>query len=135
MGVQTRGLPVTALVPVSLRRAHEAQALGNRISAMLVPLTVEASEEEERFAATCAITRELKQRAAWVGMDTLCGWLDRLPAPLVPVPSMIVDSTIAGSAGSVLLNVIALCLNLINSLYVPGATTHSSPSVAALMHP
>ncbi len=83
MGVQTRGLPVTALVPVSLRRAHEAQALGNRISAMLVPLAVEASEEEERFAATCAITRELKQRAAWVGMDTLCGWLDRLPAPLV----------------------------------------------------
>lgn len=79
----TRGLELTALVPVSLRDARAAQALGNRISGMLVPLCVEHAEEAPRLAATCAITDRLKARAAWTGIDALLAVLDEAPAPLV----------------------------------------------------
>lgn len=82
-GHPTRGLELTALVPVSLRDAGEARALGNRISGMLVPLCVDLPEEVPRLAATRAITERLKQRAAWTGLDALLGALDELPAPLV----------------------------------------------------
>jgi len=82
-GHATRGLELTALVPVSLRDADAAHALGNRISGMLVPLCVDLPEEVPRLAATCAITERLKQRAAWTGLDALLGALDEAPAPLV----------------------------------------------------
>jgi diacylglycerol O-acyltransferase len=82
-GHPTRGLELTALVPVSLRDAEAARALGNRISGMLVPLCVDATEEVPRLAATRATTERLKQRAAWTGIDALLGALDELPAPLV----------------------------------------------------
>ena len=82
-GHPTRGLEMVALVPVSLRDAEAAQALGNRISGMLVPLCVDLAEEVPRLAATCAITERLKERAAWTGLDALLGALDEAPAPLV----------------------------------------------------
>ena len=82
-GHATRGLELTALVPVSLRDADAAQALGNRISGMLVPLCVDLSEEVPRLAATRAITDRLKEHAAWTGLDALLGALDEAPAPIV----------------------------------------------------
>lgn len=82
-GHQTRGLELTALVPVSLRDADAAQALGNRISGMLVPLCIDVAEEKPRLAAMRAITQRLKDHAAWTGLDTLLGALDEAPAPLV----------------------------------------------------
>ena len=82
-GVATRGLEVTALVPVSLRDADQAAELGNRISAMLVPLCVDAADEVPRLAATRATTDRLKRSQAWTGIDALLGALDDLPAPLV----------------------------------------------------
>jgi WS/DGAT/MGAT family acyltransferase len=82
-GFATRGLELIALVPVSLRDAHEASALGNRISGMLVPLCVDVWEERPRLAATRAITERLKASAAWTGIDALLAALDELPAPLV----------------------------------------------------
>jgi len=82
-GVATRGLELTALVPVSLRSAEEVLTLGNRISAMLVPLAVDPTAEVPRLAATRAVTDALKANGAWMGIDALLGALDGLPAPLV----------------------------------------------------
>ncbi|HVP27714.1 MAG TPA: wax ester/triacylglycerol synthase family O-acyltransferase [Myxococcota bacterium] len=82
-GIATRGLELTALVPVSLRTAEETLTLGNRISAMLVPLAVDPASEVPRLAATRAVTERLKTGGAWMGIDALLGALDELPAPLV----------------------------------------------------
>ncbi len=83
VGVPTRGLELTALVPVSLRPPGEAANLGNRISAMLVPLAVDVESEGARLQATRAITEQLKQRSDWVGIDALLALLDELPPALV----------------------------------------------------
>jgi WS/DGAT/MGAT family acyltransferase len=82
-GVATRRLELTALVPVSLRSPEEARSLGNRISALLVPLAVDLARDEPRLAATRAITARLKERAAWTGIDALLALIDELPAGLV----------------------------------------------------
>jgi WS/DGAT/MGAT family acyltransferase len=82
-GRDTRGLELTALVPVSLRRAPEAAQLGNRIAAMLVPLAVDPPDEAARLAATRAATTRLKSSGAWTGIDALLELVDALPAPLV----------------------------------------------------
>ena len=82
-GVATRGLELTALVPVSLRDASEARAMGNRISAMLVPLAIDPHEEVPRLAATRALTERLKTSSAWTGIDALLGALDGMPPALV----------------------------------------------------
>lgn len=83
IGVRTRSLELTALVPVSLRRAEEADALGNRISAILVPLAVDLEDEVSRLGATRAITERLKTAGAWTGIDSLLQALEDLPPGLV----------------------------------------------------
>ena len=80
VGVSTRAMELTAMVPVSLRSAAEASRLGNRISALLVPLAVDLENEPARLRATCAITERLKARNDWVGIDALLALLDELPA-------------------------------------------------------
>jgi WS/DGAT/MGAT family acyltransferase len=82
-GRATRGLELTALVPVSLRSAPAAAELGNRIAAMLVPLAVDPPDEAARLAATRAATARLKESGAWTGIDALLELVDALPAPLV----------------------------------------------------
>ena len=82
-GQSTYGLELTALVPVSLRAPAEAAELGNRISAMLVPLAVDPADEGARLAATRAATERLKANGAWTGIDALLELVDGLPAPLV----------------------------------------------------
>ena len=82
-GFPVRGLEPIALVPVSLRDAESAAALGNRISGMLVPLCVDVAEERPRLAATRAVTDRLKARSAWTGIDALLAVLDGVPPPLV----------------------------------------------------
>jgi WS/DGAT/MGAT family acyltransferase len=82
-GQGTRGLELTALVPVSLRQPPEAAQLGNRIAAMLVPLAVDPPDEAARLVATRAATGRLKSSGAWTGIDALLELVDGLPAPLV----------------------------------------------------
>ena len=82
-GRDTRGLELTALVPVSLRSAEQAGDLGNRISAMLVPLAVDPAGEVARLAATRADTERLKTSGAWTGIDALLELVDGLPPSLV----------------------------------------------------
>jgi WS/DGAT/MGAT family acyltransferase len=82
-GIPTRALELTALVPVSLRQPHERWSLGNRISALLVPLAVDLGSETARLAATRSLTEQLKASSAWVGIDSVLALLDALPPPLV----------------------------------------------------
>jgi WS/DGAT/MGAT family acyltransferase len=82
-GISTRSLELVALVPVSLRGADEAHVLGNRISALRVPLAVDLEHEIPRLNVTCTITERLKQSAAWEGFDALLDLLEQLPPSLV----------------------------------------------------
>jgi WS/DGAT/MGAT family acyltransferase len=82
-GVATRGVELTALVPVSLRAPEEARTLGNRISAMLVPLAVDPTAEPARLTSTRALTERLKSDSAWTGIDALLGALEGMPPALV----------------------------------------------------
>jgi WS/DGAT/MGAT family acyltransferase len=82
-GLSTRGLEAVALVPVSLRSPAEDEALGNRISAILVPLAVDPEMEVARLQSQRAMMERLKAGAAWAGIDRLLRALDDLPAPLV----------------------------------------------------
>ena len=82
-GYSTSDFEPTALVPVNLREPADAAALGNRISAMIVPLAVDSPDDLVRLAATRVITERLKTRAAWAGIDAVLTALEGLPAPLV----------------------------------------------------
>jgi WS/DGAT/MGAT family acyltransferase len=104
IGERTRGIELVALVPVSLRSAEEAStALGNRISALLVPLQVDPAHELPRLHATRAVTESLKQGGSWAGIDALLGALDELPAPLVALASKAMG--LAGLANLIATNV------------------------------
>jgi WS/DGAT/MGAT family acyltransferase len=76
-------LEVTALVPVSLRGPDEAKTLGNRLSAMVVPLPVDLSEETSRLSATRAVTQQLKAGGVWTAIGALLELIDALPPALV----------------------------------------------------
>ena len=89
----TERLEVVALVPVSLRQEHESRSLGNRISALIVPLAVDVERERPRLSATRAATERLKNGAAWTGIDALLGLLEGVPAPLVALVGNLLGST------------------------------------------
>jgi diacylglycerol O-acyltransferase len=83
IGVSTRGVEAVALVPVSLRKPEEDGTLGNRISALLVPLAIDPETEVGRLQSQRSLMDRLKQTAAWAGIDRLLTALDEVPAPLV----------------------------------------------------
>lgn len=82
-GHPTTGFEPTALVPVNLRAPGEGAALGNRISAMLVPLDVASLDDLTRLGRTRAISERLKTREAWTAIDAILTALEGLPAPVV----------------------------------------------------
>lgn len=61
------GLVLRALCPVSVRSDDEHMNLGNRVSAMIVPLPVGISDPGTRFDALKACTADLKERKQAVG--------------------------------------------------------------------
>jgi diacylglycerol O-acyltransferase len=70
------------VVPVSMRSAAQMSALGNRVSALLVPLAVHAENESERLAATRDVTTELKRDGSSRGISILLESLELVPVPL-----------------------------------------------------
>ncbi len=82
-GLGQREERLVAMVPVSLRSSEEAARLGNRLSAIFVPLVLGARSEAERLTLTCELTHRLKTEAAWSGVDGLLQALDLLPSPLL----------------------------------------------------
>ena len=102
-GIETRGIEPVAMVPVSLRREEESGAMGNRISAMLVPLAVDPEGERPRLNATRGVTGRLKATASWTGIDTLLRALDGVPAPVLALAGTRI--TLSGVANVIATNV------------------------------
>ena len=68
-----RDLSVKIFCPVSVRDESERTQLGNRISAMFVPLAVGEPDVKMRLLAVHAATAELKEREQAVGAAVLIG--------------------------------------------------------------
>ena len=82
-GAPLRGALLHALVPVSLRAPGHEGALGNRLSAMRVPLAIAPESDLDRLSETCTTMELLKARRAFEGVALLVGAIELLPPPLV----------------------------------------------------
>jgi WS/DGAT/MGAT family acyltransferase len=76
------GLVLKAFCPVSVRADEQRMQLGNRISAMLVPLAVGEPDPRVRLEAVRTATADLKDRRQAVGAAALLG-LGEYAAPML----------------------------------------------------
>jgi diacylglycerol O-acyltransferase len=65
---------LVALVPVSVRAESERDALGNRLSAMLVSLATMVEDEADRLRRIQEDVRVAKEQSRFIGADVLTGW-------------------------------------------------------------
>ena len=70
-GVDTRGLELKAMVPVSTRADDEKGALGNRVTAMAAPLPVYEEEPALRLAIVRESMKDVKQSKQAVGAEMI----------------------------------------------------------------
>jgi len=70
-GVDTDGLELRALVPVSVRAEDEHGALGNRVAAMMAPLPVYCGDPRETLAVVREAMGDLKESGQAVGAQRL----------------------------------------------------------------
>jgi diacylglycerol O-acyltransferase len=68
------GDSLVALVPVSVRDESERDALGNRISAMLVTLATRVDDDAERLRQIREDVHTAKEQSRIVGADVLADW-------------------------------------------------------------
>jgi diacylglycerol O-acyltransferase len=76
---------VRTLVPVNVRRAEDALALGNRVSALLATLPVQLSDPLERLACIAIETRTLKAAGQSRAFELALALAGTLPAPSGPL--------------------------------------------------
>jgi diacylglycerol O-acyltransferase len=82
-GVPPRGLDFRVMAPVSVRSSEEAGALGNRVSAWIVPLPLASDDPREQLAAIAAHTAQLKEQRSAVGAEVLTRVADWTPSQLL----------------------------------------------------
>ncbi len=82
-GEAVRGIDLHTLVPVSVRTAAQAGALGNRVSALIVGLPIGEASPRRRYAALVAHTAELKRSHEVVGAEMLTSFSGFAPATLL----------------------------------------------------
>jgi WS/DGAT/MGAT family acyltransferase len=82
-GVRAAGLDFRIMAPVSVRSQDESGALGNRVSAWVVPLPVGEEEPREQLRLIAERTAELKDSKSAVGAEVLTGALDWTPSQLL----------------------------------------------------
>jgi diacylglycerol O-acyltransferase / wax synthase len=70
-GVRTEGLELRALVPVSVRVAHERNGTGNRLAVMRGPLPVYVEDPVQRLSAVRSAMDDLKESKQAVGAEVL----------------------------------------------------------------
>jgi diacylglycerol O-acyltransferase / wax synthase len=92
-GVRTEGLELRALVPVSIRGAHERGALGNRIAAMRGPLPVYVEDAVARLETVRRAMDGLKESKQAVGAEVLAGAQNFAPPTLLAQASRLNFST------------------------------------------
>jgi WS/DGAT/MGAT family acyltransferase len=103
-GQSTDGLDLRVMTPVNIRREDEKGKLGNRISAMFVPLPVGISDPVERAKVVRERVEALKEANQARAVDTLLRMMDVAPVPLI--------ATVGSGpwAGNTLLNLV--CTNV-----------------------
>jgi diacylglycerol O-acyltransferase / wax synthase len=92
-GVRTEGLELRALVPVSIRGAHEHGALGNRIAAMRGPLPVYVEDAVARLETVRRAMDGLKESKQAVGAEVLASVQNFAPPTLLAQASRLNFST------------------------------------------
>jgi diacylglycerol O-acyltransferase len=92
-GVRTEGLELRALVPVSVRVAHEAGAGGNRLAAMRGPLPVYVDDPVERLGVVRAAMDDLKESKQAVGAEVLTSVQQFAPPTILAQASRLNFST------------------------------------------
>jgi diacylglycerol O-acyltransferase len=92
-GVQTRGLLMRALVPVSVRSAEGRGALGNQLTAMRGPLPVYIDDPVARLRFVRHAMNGLKESKQAVGAATLTAMNDLAPPTILAQASRLNFST------------------------------------------
>ena len=92
-GVQTDGLEMRALVPVSVRTETEQHTLGNRLTAIRGPLPVYVDDPVARLAVVRVAMDGLKESKQAVGAATLAAVNDLAPPAVLAQASRLQFST------------------------------------------
>jgi diacylglycerol O-acyltransferase / wax synthase len=93
-GVETDGLELRALVPVSIRAEDEHGQLGNRLTAMRGPLPVQIADPVRRLRAVAAAMDGLKASKQPFGAQAMWGlgdWLRDFAPPVLLTPAAAVN--------------------------------------------
>jgi WS/DGAT/MGAT family acyltransferase len=92
-GVRTEGMELRALVPVSIRGAHDRGSLGNRIAAMRGPLPVYIEDPVARLRTVRAAMDGLKESKQAVGAEVLASVQNFAPPTILAQASRLNFST------------------------------------------
>jgi len=82
-GIDTDGMRLKAMVPVSVRADAERGALGNRVAAMSAPLPTDIEDPVECFAIVHEAMRGLKESGQAVGAQVLTDLADFAPPTIM----------------------------------------------------
>jgi diacylglycerol O-acyltransferase / wax synthase len=82
-GIETDGLVLKAMVPVSVRADTQRGALGNRVAAMWAPLPVGVTDPEAVLAEVGEAMRGLKESGQAVGAQALTSLADFAPPTIM----------------------------------------------------
>ena len=92
-GVDTEGLELRGLVPVSIRAEDQHQQLGNRIAAVRGPLPVYAEDPVERLRIVRESMQGVKESKQALGAEVIAGLEDFAPPTLLAMASRLNFST------------------------------------------
>jgi len=92
-GVRTEGLELRALVPVSVRAAHEGSAGGNRLAVMRGPLPVYVADPIGRLDVVRAAMDDLKESKQAIGAEVLTSMQQFAPPTVLAQASRLNFST------------------------------------------
>jgi WS/DGAT/MGAT family acyltransferase len=93
-GLETDGVELCALVPVSVRTENEHGELGNRLTAMRGPLPVGIADPAERLRAVSRAMDELKASKQPLGAEAIWGlndWFRDFAPPLLLGPTAAIN--------------------------------------------
>jgi diacylglycerol O-acyltransferase / wax synthase len=92
-GVRTEGLELRALVPVSVRVAHERNGTGNRLAVMRGPLPVYVEDPVQRLSVVREAMDDLKESKQAVGAEVLTSMQQFAPPTVLAQASRLNFST------------------------------------------
>jgi len=92
-GVDTEGLELRGLVPVSIRAQDQRHQLGNRIAAVRGPLPVYAEDPVERLRLVRESMQGVKESKQALGAEVIAGLEDFAPPTLLAMASRLNFST------------------------------------------